>query len=531
MDAVCVRQTFGVALRQPLDTMMSSGQASTRPVKPMMARSGVNLDRAATSSFAGLQMGSIAQGSPSLSRQARVQQPSAVATPPRPITEAQPFDIRRDTPSNEGGLSGELGSGLKGLHSGKFTVQASQPILYNVEECEDILNPSNLALLSGIVPNTFPPQVAPFVRSAGKQLRRLLIVDENWYRLHGTKLVKYLDHHKVENKIIQLPFCESNKDFDLVFEVAQQIEDFKLHRRREPLIAIGGGVCLDVVGLAANLYRRNTPVIKIPTTLMAVVDASIGVKTAVNFHNKKNKLGTYCPPLGVFYDRAFLTTLDQRNLSNGAAEILKMACIKDGPLFHMLEQHGVDLITSKFQCPAARMVLRRSIQGMLEELECNLYEHILTRVVDYGHTFSPEIEMAALSTNDELLHGEAVNIDMALTTEIAYNRGYITADQKRRVFSIMLALRLPFWHHSVTPKLLIKGLCDMTMTRDGLQRVPLMAGIGETRFVNDLTDDEVVRAARSLQQFSESLECPEALIDYSPFFDLDRFPTPVMLAS
>jgi hypothetical protein len=71
----------------------------------------------------------------------------------------------------------------------------------------------------------------------------------------------------------------------------------------------------------------------------------------------------------------------------------------------------------------------------------------------------------------------------------------------------------------------------MTMTRDGLQRVPLMAGIGETRFVNDLTDDEVVRAARSLQQFSESLECPEALIDYSPFFDLDRFPTPVMLAS
>lgn len=82
---------------------------------------------------------------------------------------------------------------------------------------------------------------------------------------------------------------------------------------------------------------------------MAVVDASIGVKTAVNFHGKKNKLGTYCPPLGVFYDRAFLKTLDDRHLSNGAAEILKMAAIKDAPLFHMLEQHSAQLIASRFQ--------------------------------------------------------------------------------------------------------------------------------------------------------------------------------------
>lgn len=108
------------------------------------------------------------------------------------------------------------------------------------------------------------------------------------------------------------------------------------------------------------------------------------------------------------------------------------------------------------------MVLRRSIQGMLEELECNLYEHVLTRVVDYGHTFSPEIEMAALETDDELLHGEAVNIDMAITTELAHRRGYITADQKRRVFAIMRALRLPFWHPSVTPKLLIKVRASKT---------------------------------------------------------------------
>lgn len=88
---------------------------------------------------------------------------------------------------------------------------------------------------------------------------------------------------------------------------------------------------------------------QIPTTVMGVVDASIGIKTAVNFHEKKNKLGTYCPPLGVFYDTSFLATLDSRNISNGSAEIFKMACIKDRQLFELMEQNAEQLISQNFQ--------------------------------------------------------------------------------------------------------------------------------------------------------------------------------------
>ena len=122
-----------------------------------------------------------------------------------------------------------------------------------------------------------------------------------------------------------------------------------LCRRKEPIIAIGGGVCLDVAGLAANLYRRNTPLIKVPTTVMAAVDASIGIKTAVNFHGRKNKMGTYAAPLAVFIDKTFLNTLGDRHLSNGSAEILKMACIKDAELFELLEKHSAEVIKTKFQ--------------------------------------------------------------------------------------------------------------------------------------------------------------------------------------
>jgi hypothetical protein len=82
---------------------------------------------------------------------------------------------------------------------------------------------------------------------------------------------------------------------------------------------------------------------------MAVVDAAVGIKTAVNFHEKKNKLGTYQPPLGVLYDTAFLHTLEARHISNGSAEVLKMACIKDQNLFELLETYGQDMIDQKFQ--------------------------------------------------------------------------------------------------------------------------------------------------------------------------------------
>ena len=91
------------------------------------------------------------------------------------------------------------------------------------------------------------------------------------------------------------------------------------------------------------------------------------------------------------------------------------------------------------QCEVSSAVIRRSIQGMLEELEYTLHEHILVRLVDYGHTFSMDVEMAGLDYG--MLHGEAVNIDMALTTIMARNRGLISEEEAERVFNIMAAFR------------------------------------------------------------------------------------------
>jgi 3-dehydroquinate synthetase len=128
-------------------------------------------------------------------------------------------------------------------------------------------------------------------------------------------------------------------------------------------------------------------------------------------------------------DRAFLTTLDSRHLSNGLAEILKLALVKDRRL---LERDGERLIDDRFldDGPVAEKVLSRAIHGMLDELHGNLWEERVERCVDFGHTFSPSVEMQALPA---LLHGEAVAIDMALSTALSVRRGLVSEhDVSRR---------------------------------------------------------------------------------------------------
>merc|ERR1712086_672064 len=181
----------------------------------------------------------------------------------------------------------------------------------------------------------------------------------------------------------------------------------------------------------------------------------------VNFSGKKNKLGAYLPPALAILDRSFLSTLDQRQLSNGAAEIMKMAIVKDAELFELLEAHGPQLIETKFQKlpskadghgDAASRVLYLAIQTMLEELAPNLWEDSLERLVDFGHVFSMELEMAELFSN-KAYHGEAVAIDMAFSATLAYVRGHLDEATLNDSLLMLRALELPVSHPRFTAEL------------------------------------------------------------------------------
>ena len=125
---------------------------------------------------------------------------------------------------------------------------------------------------------------------------------------------------------------------------------------------------MDIVGLAANLFRRGIPYIRVPTTLLGVVDAAIGAKTAVNFQGHKNRIGTFYPPIAAMLDVTLLQTLSDRQISNGIAEILKIAIVKDSELFDLLEKYGVLMLSKKCQGDDALPIIRRSVQGMLSDV-------------------------------------------------------------------------------------------------------------------------------------------------------------------
>lgn len=364
------------------------------------------------------------------------------------------------------------------------------PVSYDVELIRGLLDPHNDDLAIKHIPSDL-------VR------RRFVVIDANVHAIYGERLAAYFALHGVKAHMMVLPGEESNKRIEAVDDILEQLTIFGL-RRREPIVAIGGGVILDIVGMAANLYRRGVPYIRVPTTLLAIVDASVGVKNGVDFDSRqcgcqKNRVGSFYAPSAALLDKAFIKTQDERNIVNGLGEIMKLALVRSIELFELLESHGRELVEFKFQKPegVADRVIELSIQIMLEELGPNLWEHKLERCVDFGHTFSKIIEMLP---GVDIMHGEAVNVDGFFCVVLSRRRGLISSYDRDRIFRAMKAVGLPTEIPQCSIDMLYKGLLDAVEHRHGKQRIPLVTGIGSSICVSNVTREELEGAVAELDE-------------------------------
>ncbi|KIF75078.1 2-epi-5-epi-valiolone synthase [Streptomyces sp. 150FB] len=396
-------------------------------------------------------------------------------------------------------LSANYRHGLGRESKGSWTVDAVKQVSYDVLVRRDLLKTGDPFLAEAL---------RGCVAAAGNSSdRRLLVVDEVVDTIYGSEIDAYFSAHGFHTSKLVIDAHEQVKNWASVDAVLAAMDGFGVDRRREPVIAIGGGVLCDVVGFAASIYRRGTPYVRIPTTLIGLVDAGVGVKTGVNHRAAKNRIGTYAQPLLSLLDTRFLTSLPVRHLGNGMAEILKVALVKSRPLFEYVEQASLCDLKVLFEehkhTDVADYVIEESIHLMLEELQPNLWEGTLERCVDYGHTFSPTIEMHAVS---ELLHGEAVAIDMALTTGIALDRGLMREAEAVRVLDVITGLGLQPWNDVLKKQdLLVAALEDTVRHRDGLQRLPLTSGIGEHVFVNDVSAAQMAAGAAFVESYAGDL--------------------------
>jgi len=371
---------------------------------------------------------------------------------------------------------------------------------YRVVEVPNLLDPSNDALLFGHL----KPGSAERDEAMKRDQRRLVVIDATVDELYGKKVSAYFEERGVRYEMLRLPMTEENKTMDVTLEVCKKMKKFNIDRRTEPVIAIGGGVCLDVVGLAASMFRRRTPYIRIPTTALSYVDASVGAKNGCNFAGSKNRLGTYVPPVAALLDSSFIKTEEARAISNGLGEMCKMAIMKSKDLFELLENNAQRLIEDRFQArdaadSAPARVLRLSIETMLEELSPNLWENSLDRLVDFGHAVGQNLEMSALGTKDELMHGEAVACDMAFSSVMACLLGLITEEERDRIHRLLKTCKLPVHSPAMTPALLKESLDDRVKNSMG-QRFPLPKGIGKAGIFNDVSDEIIQKAYKQWQE-------------------------------
>lgn len=367
-----------------------------------------------------------------------------------------------------------------------WTIRTQLPISYEIVETQGLLEPSN-------------PELLTLPGGGRSKATRLVVLDHSIDELYGDRVRTYFDANSVPVEYLTLPGSEESKSIENVLTIVSKLNDVGTNRLSSPPIAIGGGVLADVVGLAASLYRRGIPYVRVTTTLLAQVDVSVAAKTGINYEGYRNRLGTYSPPPRTLIDRVFLATLPHHQLRNGMGEILKMALIKDLRLFELLEKYGAELIETRFQGSddasntVAAEVIGRAVAGMTEELEPNLWEKNLKRSVDYGHSFSPLVEMRALP---ELLHGEAVAMDCVFSAILSVQRGLLRETDLQRIVAVTRRLGLKPSHPLFCDTdLLREALTDTVRHRDGRQNLPVLTGIGEVSFLNDIGDAELAAAS------------------------------------
>jgi 3-dehydroquinate synthase len=199
----------------------------------------------------------------------------------------------------------------------------------------------------------------------------------------------------------------------------------------------------------------------------------------------------------------------------------KMAIMKSEELFCLLEEHAPRLVKDKFTPShkgdgAPSRVLQLSIETMLEELAPNLWEHSLERLVDFGHSVGQDLEMAALGTEHELMHGESVAVDMALMTVLSSHLGLISSDVRDRTLNMLRRCQVPVWSPLFTYELFAEAVANRVKNSMG-QNFPLAIGVGKAKIVNDVSDEDLKAAYQLWQKLcgpgsQSKLEQPEKVL-------------------
>jgi 3-dehydroquinate synthase len=311
--------------------------------------------------------------------------------------------------------------------------------------------------------------------AAGLAGTAYVISDSNVHRPYGKGVEKSLRGVGFATDSYVVPAGEMSKDLT----IASEIYDWLAERRAErghTVVALGGGMVGDLAGFVAATYLRGVPVVQVPTSLLAMVDASIGGKVAVNHREGKNLIGAFHQPRLVLADVSALKTLPKRELTSGWAEVIKHALIMDGGLLRVLEEDAGRLL--KLDPDVTAPVVSRAMALKAQVVSEDERETTGRRtILNYGHTVGHGLEAA--SRYEALLHGEAVALGMIAAASIGRRLGVTPPALTDRQNALLERFGLPARARGIDPEDVLRAITLDKKTSDGSVRWVLLEDVGQ----------------------------------------------------
>jgi|WetSurMetagenome_2_1015567.scaffolds.fasta_scaffold112206_2 3-dehydroquinate synthase len=339
-----------------------------------------------------------------------------------------------------------------------------------------------------------------FLLKKYKHRRYAVIADSNVAAIYGKAILNQIRKAGFDSVLLTFRAGELSKNIKEAEKLLNQLAEHGL-TRHDSVIALGGGVTGDLAGFVASTFMRGISLIHIPTSLLAMVDSSIGGKTGINLKYGKNLAGTFYQPEAVFIDPLALKTLPKNEYINGFAEIIKYSVIADKKLFRLLEKHSKKILARNTGIMNNIIIRCASIKAsIIEKDETEKGERV---ILNYGHTVGHAIE---LFSKYKIEHGEAISMGMAIINKIGYKSGILKINDALRINKLLVSYNLPtspyqyFKQKDLPEKLWQIMQKDKKMLNSKIHFV-IPNSIGKTTINNQVNKENFLKCISSLSKW------------------------------
>ncbi len=335
---------------------------------------------------------------------------------------------------------------------------------------------------------------AEHIAKLGLSKKAAIITDSNVQQLYAGDLIQQLANGGVEATLHTVPAGEASKSLKQVEELCRQMTRDG-HDRSSFVIALGGGVVGDLAGFVASVFYRGVPFVQVPTTIVSLVDSSVGGKTGVNIAEGKNLVGAFHQPRLVLADPATLSTLAGREYREGYAEAIKHAVIRDKGMLQALEA-----LDPQNQAPPAELIAR-NIAIKARVVEEDEQETSGTRaLLNFGHTIGHGIEASV--PYGELLHGEAISLGIRAALILSEQFSNLKPEDSQRVLELLATFQLPLTlpTHINTTTVLEKMQRDKKFSGGTINFV-LLSTLGSAHISKDVTWEAIKACIEQLRSY------------------------------